>query len=106
MVTPSKSQELNSYLPGWKQYFHLADTPKVLHRLDQWVRHRLRALQLKQWKRGKTTYRELRRLGADVDTARQVAANTRRWWRNAAMLVHCVLTTSFYDHLGVPRFAS
>lgn len=30
--------------------------------LDEWIRHRLRAHQLKQWKRGTTLYRELRAL--------------------------------------------
>jgi RNA-directed DNA polymerase len=30
-------------------------------RSGQWMRHRVRAIQLKQWKRGTTTYRELRR---------------------------------------------
>lgn len=98
--------ELASYLPGWGQYFHLAQTPKVMRNLDKWIRHRLRALQLKQWKRGKTTYRELRRLGAADDLARQVAANTRRWWSNAAMLLQVVLSTSYYDQRGVPRLAS
>jgi group II intron reverse transcriptase/maturase len=98
--------ELASYLPGWKQYFCLAETPGVLRGLDEWIRHRLRALQLKQWKRGKTTYREMRRLGAAEDIARQVAANTRRWWKNAAMLLNAVLPTSYYDRLGVPRLAS
>jgi hypothetical protein len=44
--------ELKKYLPGWKEYFQLADTPRVFADDDKWIRHRLRALQLKQWKRG------------------------------------------------------
>ena len=55
--------ELRQYLPGWKEYFQLADTPKVFADYDKWVRHRLRALQLKQWKRGSKIYAEMRRLG-------------------------------------------
>ena len=97
--------ELASYLPGWKEYFRLAQTPGVMRGLDEWLRHRLRVLQLKQWKRGKTTYRELRRLGAAEDTARRVAANTRRWWSNAALHLHFVLNTRYFDALGVPRLA-
>ena len=100
------SGELARYLPGWKQYFHLAGKPKALRELDKWIRHRLRALQLKQWKRGKTTYRELRRLGVADDIARQVAANTRRWWKTAGLLLNTVWPTSYYDQLGVPRLAS
>jgi hypothetical protein len=41
--------ELRKYLPGWKEYFQLADTPKVFADYDKWIRHRLRALQLRQW---------------------------------------------------------
>ncbi|GJH28953.1 hypothetical protein CBA19CS42_30575 [Caballeronia novacaledonica] len=31
--------------------------------IDEWIRHRLRVIQLKQWRRGPTIYRELRALG-------------------------------------------
>jgi len=55
--------ELRSYLLGWKQYFGLAETPGIFRGLDQWIRHRLRMIQLKQWKRGRTVYRELQRRG-------------------------------------------
>ena len=98
--------ELRSYLPGWKQYFQLAETPGIFRDLDEWIRHRLRMVQLKQWKRGKTIYREMRRLGANEKAARQVAANSRRWWRNSAMLLNTALPTSYYDRMGVPRLAS
>ena len=79
---------LRPYVLGWKAYFRLAQTPKVWRELDQWLRHRLRAIQLKQWKRGTTMYRELRALGAKPDVARRVAANSRRWWRNSGMLLN------------------
>jgi RNA-directed DNA polymerase len=42
------SEDLRAYVPGWKAYFRLAQTPKVMRELDEWVRHRLRAVQLKQ----------------------------------------------------------
>ena len=71
-------QRLRPYLLGWKSYFGLAQTPTVWRELDEWLRHRLRAIQLKQWKRGTTMYRELRALGAPHDVARRVAANSTR----------------------------
>jgi RNA-directed DNA polymerase len=79
--------ELRKYLPGWKEYFQLADTPSVFADHDKWIRHRLRALQLKQWKRGPKVYAKLRKIGVPEDAAARVAANTRRWWHNSAMLV-------------------
>jgi group II intron reverse transcriptase/maturase len=100
------AEELRGYLLGWKQYFQLADTPGVFRRLDEWLRRRLRALQLKQWKRGTTVYRELRARGIPDDVALKVAATARRWWRTAGMYLHVALPTSYFDRLGVPRLAS
>ena len=45
--------------------------------LTEWIRHRLRAVQLKHWRRGTTMYRELLALGASDADARKVAANSR-----------------------------
>jgi RNA-directed DNA polymerase len=47
---------LRRYLLGWKGYFGLARLPSIWRRLDEWIRRRLRALHLKQWRRGKTIY--------------------------------------------------
>lgn len=98
-------QRLRPYMLGWKAYFGLAQTPKVWRELDEWLRHRLRALQLKHWKRGGTIYRELRRRGATHDVAKQVAANGRRWWCNSAKLLNSVLPVAWFDHLGLPRLS-
>ncbi|WP_301278098.1 group II intron maturase-specific domain-containing protein, partial [Dechloromonas sp.] len=61
----------------------LSQTPRVWQALDEWMRHRLRAIQLKHWKRGTTMYRELKVLGASETVARRVAGNARSYWRNA-----------------------
>ena len=98
-------KELRGYLLGWKAYFHLAQTRSVLATLDEWLRHRLRSLHLKQWRRGSTTYRELRALGASPGHAASVAARTGRWWRNGAMALNAILTIAYFDRLGVPRLA-
>jgi RNA-directed DNA polymerase len=98
-------EPLRRYLLGWKAYFGLAQTPGIWCRLDEWIRHRLRAIQLKQWKRGKTIYREMLALGASAKGARLVAANSRRWWRNSGMALNSVLTIAYFDRLGVPRLS-
>lgn len=99
-------EELRRYLVGWREYFQLADTPRVFRDLDEWIRHRLRAVHLKQWKRGTTVFRELRARGLPEHAAAKVAANTRRWWKNSGMLIHVALPTKLFDDLGVPRLAS
>ena len=95
--------DLQEYLPGWKQYFGLAETPGIFAALDQWIRRRLRAVHLKHWKRGRKVFRELRARGASVLVAATVAANARRWWYNARLYLHTVLTTRYFDGLGLPR---
>ena len=66
-----------SYVLGWKAYFRLAQTPRVLRKLDEWLRHRLRAIQLKQWKRGTTDVPGIAgSWGPSPTVARQVAANS------------------------------
>jgi group II intron reverse transcriptase/maturase len=98
-------KRLRPYLLGWKAYFGLAQTPGILRMLDEWLRHRLRAIQLKHWKRGTTTYRELRKLGASAEVARRVAANSRRWWRNSDGEIKRVLTIAYFDRRGLPRLS-
>lgn len=96
---------LRPYVLGWKAYFRLAQTPGVWLTLDEWLRHRLRAIQLKHWRRGPTIYRQLRALGASAEIARQVAANTRCWWRNSDRALKRVLTIAHFDQLDVPRLS-
>jgi len=98
-------EKLRSYLLGWKAYFGLAQTPGVWRTLDAWLRHRLRAIQLKHWKRPRVIYRELRTLGATATVARRVAANSRRWWRNSGRLLQTVLTIGYFDRMGMPRLS-
>jgi RNA-directed DNA polymerase len=96
---------LRDYVPGWKSYFRLAQTPKVMRELDEWLRHRLRAVQLKQWRHGTTIFRELRRLGASVDLAARIAGHARCWWRNSRLGLNMLLPIAYFDRLGVPRFS-
>jgi len=104
---PAVVAELRSYLAGWKKYFQLADTPNIFRGLDEWIRHRLRQAQLKQWKRGATVHRELRARQVSERDARGAAAHARRWWRTAAHpALSVALPMSYYDRQGVPRLAS
>ena len=98
-------ERLKPYLLGWKAYFGLAQTPRVWRTLDEWLRHRLRAIQLKQWRRGSTIYRGLTNLGAAEHVAKRVADNSRCWWRNSDGDIKRVLTIAYFDKIGVPRLS-
>lgn len=101
------AEGLREYLPGWKAYFKLAQTPQTFKDLDSWIRHRIRSTQLKQWRSGTTIYRELRKLEASDAVARGAASARAgaRWWYCSGTLVHQVLTVRYFDSLGVPRLA-
>ena len=98
-------EKLRPYLLGWKAYFGMAQTPRIWRGLDEWLRHRLRAIQLKHWKRSRTIYRELKALGASEEVARQVAGNCHRWWHNSGMLLNSVMTIAYFDRMGLPRLS-
>jgi RNA-directed DNA polymerase len=97
---------LGAYLSGWKAYFQFSEASGALADIDGWVRHRLRAVQLKHWKRGRVIHRELVARGMPADVARKVAGNSRRWWHNSAMALNRALPNTFFNQLGVPSLAS
>lgn len=102
---PEVVERLRTYMPGWKGYFQLVQTPQVSRELDEWLRHRLRALQLRHWRRGATMYRELLALGASMLDAHRIAANSRRWWCNSHFALNRAMPISYFDRLGVPRLS-
>jgi RNA-directed DNA polymerase len=101
------TRDLGRYLRGWKEYFKLAATPAIFGALDGWIHRRLRALQLKQWKRGRTTFRELQARGVPAWLTRKGAAHGRRWWWAAGLgALHTALPGVYFERLGVPRLAA
>ena len=103
---PSIVTELRGYLVGWKNYFRLADTPRTFRDLDGWIRHRLRAIQLKHWRNYSTIHRELRARGLSAHDAWEVARNTGRWWGASARTLNRALPIRHFDGLGLPRLAA
>jgi group II intron reverse transcriptase/maturase len=98
---------LRKYLPGWRVYFGFAETPGTFRTLDGWIRHRLRAIQLKQWRRGTTVFRELRKFGVPVHLAATTASCTKRWWRTAdSLAMKMALPVTSFNRAGVPRLAT
>ena len=99
--------ELARYLNGWWQYFRLSETPNVFRETDQWIRRRLRVMQLQHWgRRGTTVYRELTKRGLERGLALRVARYRRHWWAFAKSKgVSIALPVQYYDQMGLPRLA-
>ena len=74
----TRLERLNTHLKGWIGYFHLAQTRSVIEHLDKWIRRRLRACLLKQWKRGKTKQRNLVALGLESDWAAKISWSRKK----------------------------
>ena len=92
---------LNLYLRGWMQYFSLSDTPYILKMLEGWIRRRLRMCLWKQWKKIRTRYRNLIKLGLP-DWAALSLANTRKaYWHIAGDSLNSTLPNAYWANLGL-----
>ena len=95
--------ELVPYLRGWLGYFGDCQTPSVLQDLEKWLRRRLRSVVWKQWKRGRTRFRELRKRGISHGLAAKTAGSAHGPWRLAnSTALHVALPNAYFAELGLP----
>ncbi len=66
---------------GWVNYFKLADMSKSLKEMDGWIRRRLRACIWKTWKKIRTRFTSLNKLGIDRNKAWEFANTRKGYWR-------------------------
>jgi hypothetical protein len=66
---------------GWVNYFGVADGEAHLQNLDGWIRRRLRACIWKQWKKIRTKYKNLKKLGVSDGKAWEFANTRKGYWR-------------------------
>jgi len=97
---------LADYLRGWKGYFRHAQQRSSLKTIDAWLRHRLRAIHLKQWRSGRAVLRALRALGVPEERARRVARSGAGGWRAAGGILHLALPIAYFRKLGLPELAA
>ena len=83
MGVEQRKIRLNQIIRGWVNYFKLADMKKLLATLDKWTRSRIRMVTWKRWKRVRTRFENLKRMGVEEERA-WMWANTRKgYWRIA-----------------------
>jgi len=101
------AEDLSRYLRGWIGYFGKCETPSVLQGLERWIRHRLRSMVWKQWKRGRVRFAELRKRGVGTDLAAQTAGSAHGPWRLAnSPALSLALPNAYFDSLGIPRLGA
>jgi len=81
MSMETRIERLNLLVVGWVNYFKIADMKAKLKVLDKWTRRRLRACLWKQWKKVKTKFKNLKRLGIPEYKAWQFANTRKGYWR-------------------------
>ena len=78
------------------------ETPSVLEGLEKWLRHRLRSVIWKQWKRGTVRFDEPRKRGVGKDLAAQTAGSAHGPWRLAkSPALSIALPNAYFDSLGI-----
>ena len=97
--------KLNQIIRGWVQYFKLADMKTIMTSIDEWLRRRIRMVTWKRWKKVKTKFINLQKLGV----ARQKAwewANTRKsYWHTAnSWILDTTLTKARFGKQGYLSF--
>lgn len=76
-------QEIKIFITGWVNYYKIGDMKIFLKRIDQWLRRRIRMIYWKRWKRVRTRYRNLQKLGISKNRAWQWANTRKSYWHIA-----------------------
>jgi group II intron reverse transcriptase/maturase len=101
-----RKEAVRQYITGWLNYFSLADMKNLLERIDEWYRRRLRSLIWKQWKRIKTKYRNLIKLGIPKQKAWEYANTRKSYWRTASSpILHRSITNDRLRQAGYIFFS-
>ena len=100
---------LERYFTGWFAYFGVC-SPRArsqLRTLDGRARRRIRALQLKHWKRKRTIVRHLNRMKYSRKVAPRIYGGRRSWWdmSNAGVVTHR-LSTQWMKERGLTSLVS
>ena len=74
---------LRCLVNGWAGYFRLADMGTLLAEVDGWCRRKVRCVYWKCWKKNRTKFKALMRLGVSRGQAWQWANSRKSYWRVA-----------------------
>ena len=91
--------KLQQFIRGWVNYYKLADMKNLLRDTDEWLRHRIRAIYWKQWKKVRTRIRKLRSLNLPDWVVFEIANCRKGIWRSALVL-NQALTNKEIANLG------
>ena len=100
-----RALKLTQFIRGWVNYFGMADMKKLLIETDKWLRHKIRAIYWKQWKKVKTRYRKLKELGMKEEYIRWHASMRQGIWNcSNNRMVQFALNNEKLREWGYPTF--
>lgn len=107
MSMETRYMRLKQVIRGWVNYFKIANMEKIAQRLDKWIRRRIRMCYWKQWKKIKTKYENLMRLGIESLRAWEYANTRKSYWRiSDTPFMHQVLNNKTLERLGYLSLSS
>jgi group II intron reverse transcriptase/maturase len=93
--------KLKRYTVGWLGYYSIADMESRIKSLSKWIRRRIRQIIWKQWKKIKTKFKNLQRLGIDGYKAWEWANTRLGYWRiSDSWILHTTLTIKYLASIG------
>ena len=97
---PEREEKLRRYTTGWINYYRYADMRSLMETTDKWLRHRIRVVYWKQWKRVRTRYKMFRALHQPEWKVHEMANCRKGTWRAAEMLNSVLTKKILVDRLG------
>ena len=98
---------LKRFIVGWVNYYKLADMGKHLKGIDEWMRRRIRMVFWKKWKRIRTRWKNLLKLGVSNSNAGILACSRKGYWRIAASpIMQTALSSQRLEKAGFQYFYS
>lgn len=86
-------RRLNPIIRGWGRYFGIGFSKQLFRELDSWIRRRLRAIQLRSWRKIKKLHRELRKRNWKGELPR---LRMTFWRSSGSKPVHIALPNSWF----------
>ena len=86
-------KRVNQMVMGWINYFRVGIMKEFIGKFGQWLRHKIRVIIIKQWKRPKTIFKNLSFLnrkfknGFDEESIFKVANARLGWYKRCSMNV-------------------
>ena len=86
-------KRVNEMVRGWINYFRIGMMKEYMEKFGEWLRHKIRVIVMKQWKKPKTIYRNLsylnwkNRNGFSHEEIYKVANSRLGWYKRSGMNV-------------------